>query len=152
LTLIEAIGNQQADAGAKCNARARNQCDLGDSKSFFLHGGFAFACRVPLGVLAIGLSLAPSKLMKLSALLLLAFSLTACSQSDKEHARAESDRAREQARETAEQLKHDSREALHEVEGDARKANRELNQSFARTREKTRRALDQTDQPDQTSH
>lgn len=81
---------------------------------------------------------------KLSALLVLAVFLTACTQSDKQH-------AQDQAHQAAEEIKHDSREALHEAEADARKANRELNQGFDKAREKTRHALDQTQQPDNTN-
>jgi hypothetical protein len=78
--------------------------------------------------------------MKLSALLLFAFALSACSQSEQDHARAE-------ARQTAEQLKHDSQEALHTVEVDARKADAKLTHGMEKTREKARRALNQPDEP-----
>ena len=80
-------------------------------------------------------------LMKLPVLLVLAFALAACSRSDEDHTRA-------QARETAEQLKRDSQKALHTAEADARKASRELNQDLEKAREKTRRALNQPDRPD----
>jgi len=90
--------------------------------------------------------------MKLSALLVLAFALAACSQSDE-------DRARTQARQTGEQLKHDSQKALHTAEVDVRKADAELTHSLEKTREKARRALNQPDdnqpddkQPDDKNH
>jgi ABC-type nickel/cobalt efflux system permease component RcnA len=76
--------------------------------------------------------------MKLSALLVLAFGLLACSQSQEDQTRA-------QARQTAEQLKHDSQKALHTAEVDARKADAELTHSLDKTREKARRALNQPD-------
>lgn len=74
--------------------------------------------------------------MKLPVLLVLAFALAGCSQSEEDHTRA-------QARQTAEQLKHDSEKALHTAEVDARKADAELTRSLDKTREKARRALNQ---------
>jgi predicted lipoprotein len=79
--------------------------------------------------------------MKLSALLVLAFALVGCSQSEEDHARA-------QARQTAEQLKRDSQKALHTAEVDARKADAELTHGLERTREKARRALNQPEDKD----
>jgi len=76
--------------------------------------------------------------MKLPALILFAFALSACSRSDEDH-------ARDQARQTAEQLKHDSVKALHAAEVDVRKADAEVTRSLDKTREKARRALNQPD-------
>jgi len=76
--------------------------------------------------------------MKLSALIPFALILSACSQGDEDHARA-------QARQTAEQLKHDSQKALHTAEADARKADAEVTRSLDKAREKARRALNQPD-------
>jgi hypothetical protein len=78
--------------------------------------------------------------MTLSALLVLTFALTACSQSQEDH-------AREQARQSAEQLKHDSTKALHEADADARKAGALLDKDLEEAREKARRALNQPAQP-----
>ncbi|HEX4133820.1 MAG TPA: hypothetical protein VHY84_04290 [Bryobacteraceae bacterium] len=75
---------------------------------------------------------------------LLAFGLAACSRSDEDHTRA-------QAKQTEEQLKHDSQKALHTAETEARKANAELTHGMEKAREKTRRALDQPDEPDDKS-
>lgn len=75
-------------------------------------------------------------LMKLSALLVIAFALAACSPGDQE-------RAREQARQDTEQLKRDSQKAFHEAEAETKKASRELNKDLDVAREKTRHALDQ---------
>jgi hypothetical protein len=72
--------------------------------------------------------------MKLLALLAFAFALTACSQSDEEHART-------QARQSAEQLKHDSEKAFQKAEIETKKAGRELNEDLEKAREKARRAL-----------
>ena len=83
--------------------------------------------------------------MKPLALLLLAFALTACSQSDEEHTRA-------QARQTAEKLKHDSQKAFHEAEVETKKAGRELNADLEKTREKARRAINERSQPDDKDH
>jgi hypothetical protein len=80
--------------------------------------------------------------MKLPALLILAFALSACSQSQEDQTRA-------QARKTAEQLKHDSEKAFHEAEVETKKASRELDADLEKTREKARRALNQPDQPHQ---
>jgi hypothetical protein len=79
--------------------------------------------------------------MKLSALLVLAFGLAACS-------RSQEDQAQAQARQTAEQLKRDSKKALHVVEADTRKADAELTHSLDKTRDKARRALNQPDDSD----
>ena len=79
--------------------------------------------------------------MKLSALLVLAIGLTACSQGDEEH-------TREQARQTAEQLKRDSQKALRTAEVDARKADAEVTHGLEKAREKTRKALNQPDDSD----
>ena len=78
--------------------------------------------------------------MRFSALLFVAFALTACSRSDEEH-------TREEARQTAERLKHDSQKALREAEVDAKKASRELTKDLETAREKTRRALNQPEHP-----
>jgi hypothetical protein len=80
--------------------------------------------------------------MKLSALLILIFALSACSRSDEEH-------TREQARQTAEQLKHDSEKAFHKAEVETKKASRELDADLEKAREKTRHALNQPDEPRQ---
>jgi hypothetical protein len=78
--------------------------------------------------------------MKLPALVFIAFALTACSQSDEDHTRAE-------ARRTAEQLKHDSEKAFHKAEIETKKASRELDADLEKGREKARRALNQPDRP-----
>jgi uncharacterized OsmC-like protein len=83
--------------------------------------------------------------MKLPALLLLAFALAACSQSDEDHTRA-------QARQTAEKLKLDSEKAFHEAEVETKKAGRELDADLEKTREKARRAINERSQPDDKAH
>jgi vacuolar-type H+-ATPase subunit H len=79
--------------------------------------------------------------MKLSALILCAFLLGACTQ-------AEDERAREQARRTAEEAKRDSREVLHDAEVGAKKASKEIDEGLNKTRDKVRKALaeDRTDE------
>jgi uncharacterized membrane protein len=79
--------------------------------------------------------------MRLSALLIIACALAACSQSQEDH-------AREQARQSAEQLKHDSAKALREAEVDARKTGHLVDQDLEQAREKARRALNQPEHPD----
>jgi hypothetical protein len=74
--------------------------------------------------------------MKLSALILCAFLMGACTQ-------AEDQRAREEAHRTAEQAKHDSQKVLHEAEVDAKKAGNEIDQGLKKTREKVRQALNE---------
>jgi hypothetical protein len=91
--------------------------------------------------LTIGLSFATSVLMKLSALLILAFALSACSQRQQDQSRAE-------ARQTAEELKQDSKKAFHEAEAETKKAGRELDADLIKAREKARRAINERSQPD----
>jgi hypothetical protein len=79
--------------------------------------------------------------MKRLALLVIACALSACSQSQEDH-------AREQGRQTAEQLKRDSEKALREADADARKAGEVVNRDLEKAREKARRALNQPDHAD----
>jgi hypothetical protein len=79
--------------------------------------------------------------MRLSALLVIACALAACSQSQEDH-------AREQARQSAEQLKRDSEKAFREADVDAHKAGDALNRDLEKGREKARRALNQPEHPD----
>jgi hypothetical protein len=83
--------------------------------------------------------------MKLPALLILAFALSACSQSQE-------DQTRTQARQTAEQLKRDSEKAFHKAEVETKKASRELNADLEKARDKTRHALNQPDEPNDKDH
>jgi hypothetical protein len=83
--------------------------------------------------------------MKPLALLLLAFALTACSQSDEEHTRA-------QARETAEQLKRDSEKAFQKAEVETKKAGRELDADLEKARAKARQEIHEHSQPDDKAH
>ena len=83
--------------------------------------------------------------MRSCALVLIALTITACSQSDKERAREQADRAQEEARQAAEKMRVEAKEALRQAEVDARKANRELTDHLNNARDKTRRALDLTD-------
>jgi hypothetical protein len=71
----------------------------------------------------------------------MAVALSACSQSQEDH-------AREQARQSAEQLKHDSEKAFREADADARRAGDALNRDLEKGREKARRALNQPEHPD----
>ena len=80
--------------------------------------------------------------MKLPALLILAFALSACSQSQEDQTRA-------QARQTAEQVKLDSEKAFHKAEVETKKASRELNADLEKARDKTRHALNEPDPPRQ---
>jgi vacuolar-type H+-ATPase subunit H len=72
--------------------------------------------------------------MKFAAVVLCAFLLGACTQSDDEH-------AREQARQTAQRAKQDSRVALHDAEVGAKKAGKEIDRGLEETRQKVRNAL-----------
>lgn len=80
--------------------------------------------------------------MKLPALLIIAFALSACSQSQEDQTRA-------QARQTAEQVKRDSEKAFHKAEIETKKASRDLNADLEKARDKTRHALNQPDEPRQ---
>lgn len=84
-------------------------------------------------------------LMKLPALLILAFALSACSQSQE-------DQSRVQARQTAEQVKRDSVKAFHEAEVETKKAGRELDADLEKTRAKARREINEHSQPDDKDH
>lgn len=76
--------------------------------------------------------------MRVFACVVMAWTLAACSQSDK-------DRAREQARQSEEQLKHDSRQAFNKAEEETKKASRALNSDLEKAQKKARQTLDQPD-------
>jgi len=83
--------------------------------------------------------------MKLPALLILAFALSACSQSQEDQSRA-------QARQTAEKVKQDSVKAFHKAEVETKKAGHELDADLEKTREKARRAINERTQATDKDH
>jgi hypothetical protein len=81
--------------------------------------------------------------MRITALLLFAITLGACSATDDARAREDADRAREQGRQAAEQVKRESKVALNDAEVEAKKAGKEIDRGLEKTRDKVHQALDE---------